>query len=58
MKCYIKKNTMYYKQHLGFDICKNHWVAYRQEAKLFDNVAEARKEIKKNKINNVEVIKL
>ena len=58
MKCFIKRNDMYYKQYLGIPCCKIHWVAYRQEAKLFNNVKEARDEIRINKIKNVEVVKI
>lgn len=58
MKCFIKRNNMYYKHYLGFAGCKIHWVMERQEAKLFNSVAEARKEIRINKIKNVEVVKI
>ena len=49
---------MYYKHYLGLDSCKIHWVADRQEAKLFESVKEARQEIRINKIKNVEVVKI
>ena len=58
MKCFIKRNNMYYKHYLGLDSCKIHWVADRQEAKLFESVKEARQEIRINKIKNVEVVKI
>ena len=58
MKCFIKRNNMYYKRHLGFEGQQNHWVLDRQEAKLFDSVKEARQEIRINKIKNVEVEKI
>lgn len=65
MKCYIrrcKRNgngetewlDTYYNKCLGF---QNHWVSYRQEAKLFDSFAAARKEIKENKLKNCDVYK-
>lgn len=62
MKCFIVKKEikmkMYYSKHLGFEGMENHWVLDRQEAKLFPTVAEARKEIKINKLKNVEVEKI
>ena len=62
MKCFIVKKEikmkMYYSKHLGFEGMENHWVLDRQEAKLFPTVAEARKEIRINKLKNVEVEKI
>ena len=62
MKCFIVrkelKMKMYYSKHLGLDGQQNHWVFDRQEAKLFPTVAEARKEIRINKLKNVEVEKI
>lgn len=58
MKCFIKRNSMYYKHYLGFPGLKIHWVQDRIEAKLFNSVAEARQTIKIYKIKNVEVVKI
>ena len=58
MKCFIKRNNMYYKHYLGFSGLKIHWVEDKQEAKLFSSVAEARQTIKVYKIKNVEVVKI
>ena len=62
MKCFIVRKAlkvkMYYSKHLGFEGQQNQWVLDRQEAKLFPTVAEARKEIRINKLKNVEVEKI
>lgn len=53
MKCRIKKinKEAYFDKNIGF---QNHWV-YRDSAKIFDSVAEARAIIKVYKIQNVEI---
>ena len=61
MKCYIKTNCMnkdmYFAKHIGLDICPNHWVLNKDEAKLFDSVEQARKAIKKYNLKRCEVEK-
>ena len=56
MKCRIKRinSDSYYNKHLGIGICPNHWT-YRDEAKIFSSVAEARAIIKVYKLKDVEV---
>jgi hypothetical protein len=54
MKCRIKKNNSYFNKNIGF---QNHWT-YRDEAKTFDSVEDARKTIKLYKIKNVEIEKI
>lgn len=58
MKCRIKKvdKDVYFKKHIGIEMCPNHWV-YRDDAKVFNSVAEARTTIKLCKLKNVEVEK-
>jgi len=59
MKCYIRRfkdgefKVGYYKIHIIKNI--NHWVYTKEEAKLFNSVKEARREIKKYKLKNCEV---
>ena len=56
MKCRIKRidNDSYFNKNIGF---QNHWT-YRNEAKVFDNVPEARATIKVYKIKNAEIEKI
>lgn len=58
MKCRIKRigRDSYFNKHLGIAMCPNLW-AYRDEAKIFNSVAEARTTIKLCKLKNVEVEK-
>lgn len=58
MKCWIKKSNSdaYFEKHIGVEMCPNKWT-YKQDAKLFDNVAEARATIKVYKLRNCEVEK-
>ena len=55
MKCYIKKinSIAYFDKNNGF---QNHWV-YKENAKLFDTIGEAKATIKVYKLKNVEVEK-
>lgn len=59
MKCYIRrfKDGKFGIGYFKLNVCSgfNHWVFTKQEAKLFDTVAKARKTIKKYKIKNCEV---
>ena len=63
MKCYIRRfdkeknefRDVYFNKHLFEN--QNHWVGTKQDAKLFNTVAEARATIKLYKIKNVEVEK-
>ena len=56
MKYYIKRiNEGYYKLHIIGAL--NHWVFTKEEAKLFNSVKDARKEIKKYNLKNCEVEK-
>ena len=59
MKCRIKRlnNEMYFNKHLGIEICPNRW-SFKEEAKIFNTVAEARATIKLFKIKNCEVEKI
>lgn len=68
MKCYIRRCTYnedgekewldtYYSKCLTKGI-HNHWVCLRQEARMFDSVAEARKEIKEKGLKNCDVYKI
>lgn len=54
MKCRIKRenNDTYFNKHISNGV--NHWV-YRDEAKIFDSVKEARTIIKEGKLKNVEI---
>ena len=56
MKCRIKRigNDSYFNKHLGIGMCPNHWT-YKDSAKVFNSVAEARTTIKVYKIKNVEI---
>lgn len=68
MKCYIRRyeydaegNKQWTDTYYSKSIIKgvhNHWVCLRQEAKLFESVAEARKEIKENQLKNCDVYKI
>ena len=56
MKCYIKssKYDVYFQKHLFEG--QNHYV-YKNDAKLFKSVKEARDTIKKYKIKKYEIVK-
>ena len=56
MRCIIKKlnNDSYFNKNIGF---QNHWT-FRDEAKEFESVADARAIIKKYKLKEVEVKKI
>lgn len=56
MKCYIKspKYDVYFQKHLFEG--QNHYV-YKNDAKLFESVKEARNIIKKYKIKKYEIVK-
>lgn len=56
MKCRIKRtnNDSYFSKNIGF---QNHWT-YKEEAKLFESVAEGRAAIKLYKLKNVEIDKV
>lgn len=58
MKCRIKRidRDSYFNKHLGLEMCPNLWT-YRDNAKVFNSVAEARATIKLFKLKNVEVEK-
>lgn len=58
MKCYIKKqdSDVYFKKYLGMETAKCKW-SFKEEAKLFDSVGEAKATIKVYKLKNVEVEK-
>ena len=58
MKCWIKRlnSDAYFEKNLGIEMCPNKW-ANKQNAKLFDSVAEARAIIKVYKLKNCEVEK-
>ncbi len=53
MKCRIKRkgNDSYFNKNIGF---QNHWT-YKEEAKVFNSVAEGRISLKVYKLKNVEV---
>lgn len=55
MKCRIKRinSDSYFNKNIGF---QNHW-AYKDEAKVFGSVANARQVIRQYKLKNVEVEK-
>lgn len=57
MKCRIKRigNDSYFNKNISVGI--NHWV-YREEAKVFDSVAEAKAIIKVYKLKNIEIEKV
>lgn len=54
MKCVIKKTYGYFRRNI--DAEQNAW-AYKENAKIFKSVAEARKIIKKYKLKNVTIEK-
>lgn len=58
MKCRIKKinKDSYFNKHIGIEMCPNLWT-YKDGAKVFNSVAEARATIKLCKLKNVEVEK-
>ena len=59
MKCYLRRiqkdRETWFARHLWEN--KNHWVMFKEEAKEFGNVKEARWFIKFYNIKNCEVIK-
>ena len=56
MNCIIKnKNNAYFDKHLFGN--QNHWV-FKNEAKLFDTVFEAKQVIRKYKLKNAEIEKI
>lgn len=59
MKCYIRRiqkdKETWFQKHLWEN--KNHWVIFRQEAKEFGSVKEARWFIKMYNLKNCEVEK-
>lgn len=63
MKCFIRRydkekgefKDSYFNKHLW--IGQNHWVILKQDAKLFNTVAEARATMKVYKLKNCEVEK-
>jgi hypothetical protein len=59
MKCRIKKvgRDSYFNKHIGIDICPNLW-GYRDNARIFDSVAEGRAAIKLYKLKNADVEKI
>lgn len=59
MKCRIKKvdRDSYFNKHIGLESCPNLW-GYRDNAKVFNSVAEGRIAIKLYKLKNVEVEKI
>ncbi len=59
MKCRIKKlnSEMYFNKHLGIEMCPNKWT-FKDEAKVFDSVAEGRATMKVYKLKNVEIDKV
>lgn len=64
MICYIRRydnekneyKDSYFDKHLWEG--KNHWVARKEDAKMFGNVAEANFFIKMYKLKNVKVYKI
>lgn len=59
MKCRIKRvnRDSYFNKHIGIEGCPNLW-CYRDNATIFESVAEGRLMIKKYKLKNVEVEKI
>lgn len=59
MKCYIRRiqndKECFFAKHLWEN--KNHWVIFREEAKEFGSVKEAKWFINFYKIKNCEVVK-
>lgn len=55
MKYKIKRlsNDSYFNKNIGF---QNHWT-YKDDAKIFGSVANARQVIRQYKLKNIEIVK-
>lgn len=54
--CYIKRGKTYFAKNINEH--QNHWVLFKEEAKKYSTVRQARQVIRQYKLKNVEIEKV